>query len=81
MIVRSFAADPLVELARFDFFNDYIDTRAWLAQAWMVESDSTARPQLCEALVLLDAAYSCWERKRSVIKPCGASNTGSTGEA
>lgn len=51
MIIREILKDPITEVARFDFFNDYKDTRSWLLHAG---------PQ--DVVALLDAANAVWLR-------------------
>ena len=49
MIIREILQDPIAEVAKFDFFNDYKDTRLWL-----VEKGQT------DVINLLDAANTIW---------------------
>lgn len=51
MIIREIIKNPQREIARFDFFNDYKDTRSWLMYI------SQPRPDIVEEL---DRAYNVW---------------------
>jgi hypothetical protein len=55
MIIREFIQDPIREVSRFDFFNDYKDTRSWL----MGEGYSQ------DVVTLLDAAHVVWLRRHN----------------
>jgi hypothetical protein len=54
MIIREILKDPFSQIARFDFFNDYEDTRFWLGI-------TSEEPQ--DVLAFLNAAHVIWLRK------------------
>jgi hypothetical protein len=57
MIVREILKDPLTGIGRFDFFNDYKDTRSWLVGGG--HEDLAA---------LLDSANKIWLKSRFPVE-------------
>ena len=53
MIVRAIKENPDEVLAKFDWFNDYKDTRNW-----------AARNNLISIVARLDAGYKKWDEER-----------------